>query len=49
MKYGKLLKTIQNNDLHYIDYNYLKKQIYNNDFLNILKIILNFLITIING
>ena len=37
MKYGKLLKTIQNEDLHYIDYNYLKKQIYNKNFINILK------------
>ena len=37
MKYGKLLKTIQNEDLHYIDYNYLKKQIYNKEFLNILN------------
>uniref|UniRef100_A0A6C0C5V9 RING-type domain-containing protein n=1 Tax=viral metagenome TaxID=1070528 RepID=A0A6C0C5V9_9ZZZZ len=37
MKYGKLLKQIQEKHLHYIDYNYLKKQIYNKDFLNILK------------
>lgn len=37
MKYGKLLKTIQNEDLHYIDYNYLKKQIYNKNFINILN------------
>ena len=37
MKYGKLLKQIQDKDLHYIDYNYLKKQIYNKEFINILK------------
>ena len=48
MKYGKLLKTIQNENLHYINYNYLKKQIYNINFINILKIILNFLTEIIN-
>ena len=37
MKYGKLLKIIKNKDYHYIDYNYLKKQIGNSDFLKILK------------
>ena len=37
MKYGKLLKTIQNENLHYINYNYLKKQIYNINFINILN------------
>ena len=37
MKYGKLLKVIKNEDYHYIDYNYLKKQIRNKDFFKILK------------
>lgn len=37
MKYGKLLNVIKNKDYHYIDYNYLKKQIRNKDFFKILK------------
>ena len=42
MKYGFFLKNIQDNNLHYIDYNYLKKQIYNKDFIVIFINNINF-------
>ena len=38
----RFLKTIQNDNLHYIDYNYLKKQIYNENLINILVNNINF-------
>ena len=37
MKYGKLLKNIKIDNYHYIDYNYLKKLIRNDDFFKILE------------
>ena len=35
MKFGKLLLTIKCDNLFYIDYNYLKKKIFDDDFTKI--------------
>ena len=42
MKFGKLLNNIINDNFYFIDYNHLKKQIFNKDFITILNNNINF-------